>query len=310
MLKKFLTCLVLVLFCAATLAYTPVLANEELSVAAKLDRVETMIYGDPTPGSLIDRINKVEKNIFGYPVDGSIIDRAHSLYIFVCVTSDDAPSMLAKVNAAEWRLLQEVEVSKNSIESRIESLEMMIGLNAGDDCLDTRLKKILEMTFDVDTINAVPVILPAETLVKIQILDTINTKHTKKGDKVRIKASQDVFIGDVLVIPSGAEGSAVIVNTKPAKSFGRDAKLEIDFYSVKAIDNVEIPTVLGDKAQAETLSVARAAGASVAGAILLGPFGFIGGSFVNGENINIQEGAEMYIQTKEDVEAFGILIDR
>ena len=308
MQKKLVTCLVLVLFLAATLSYTPILANEELSVATKLDKVETTLYGEPIQGSLIDRINKVEKNIFGYPVDGSIIDRTHSLYIYVCVTSDDAPSMLAKVNAAEWRLLQKVEVSKTNIVGRIASLETTIGIDPGDECLDARLKKILNMTFDADTINAVPVILPAETLIKIAILDNVNTKYAKKGDVVKIRVAQDVFIGDVLVIPNGAEGSAVIVNSKAAKSFGRDAKLEIDFYNVKAIDNVDIPTILGDKAQEETLSIARAAGVSVAGAILLGPFGLIGGAFINGENINIQPGAEMYIQTKEDIEAFGILI--
>ena len=53
-------------------------------------------------------------------------------------------------------------------------------------------------------------------------------------------------------------------------------------------------------------SVAMAAGATVAGMVLLGPIGAVTGAFINGKNINIEAGTELYIQTKTDTTVYGI----
>ena len=51
---------------------------------------------------------------------------------------------------------------------------------------------------------------------------------------------------------------------------------------------------------------AMAAGASLAGIIILGPIGVIGGAFVKGKDINLPAGTEMFIQTKADVSLYGV----
>ena len=61
-----------------------------------------------------------------------------------------------------------------------------------------------------------------------------------------------------------------------------------------------------EKAKLENKSLATAAGASVAGMIILGPIGVVGGAFVHGKDVNIPAGAETYIQIKEQVELYGI----
>ena len=43
-----------------------------------------------------------------------------------------------------------------------------------------------------------------------------------------------------------------------------------------------------------------AAGASVAGMLILGPIGIIGGAFVKGKNIELPEGTELFIQTQDE----------
>ena len=53
-------------------------------------------------------------------------------------------------------------------------------------------------------------------------------------------------------------------------------------------------------------SYAIAAGASVAGMLLLGPIGIIGGAFVKGKNIELPEGTELFIQTQDETVLYAI----
>ena len=52
--------------------------------------------------------------------------------------------------------------------------------------------------------------------------------------------------------------------------------------------------------------MAMAAGASLAGMLLLGPIGIIGGVFVKGKNIDLPAGTELYIQTEKDESLYGV----
>ena len=91
-----------------------------------------------------------------------------------------------------------------------------------------------------------------------------------------------------------------------AQNFGRDAKMEVNFENVEALDMTIVPTVLGDRAKEETKSMAAAAGAGVVGIILLGPIGVVGAAFVHGKNITVQPGTLLYVQSQNDVELVGM----
>ena len=97
-----------------------------------------------------------------------------------------------------------------------------------------------------------------------------------------------------------------MTKVEPARNFGRDAKLEISFDSLEAMDGTSVETFLGEKAKEETKSMAKAAGATVAGMIILGPIGVVGGAFVHGQDLTIPAGTQLYIQTKTDTEVYGI----
>ena len=61
-----------------------------------------------------------------------------------------------------------------------------------------------------------------------------------------------------------------------------------------------------EKAKKQMETVAMAAGASLAGIAVLGPVGIVAGAFVNGKNIDLKAGTELYIQTKADTTLYGI----
>ena len=66
------------------------------------------------------------------------------------------------------------------------------------------------------------------------------------------------------------------------------------------MDGTEVKTFVGEESKQEMKSYAMAAGASVAGMLILGPIGIIGGAFVKGKNIELPEGTELFIQTQDE----------
>jgi hypothetical protein len=63
---------------------------------------------------------------------------------------------------------------------------------------------------------------------------------------------------------------------------------------------------MGEESKQEMKNLAMAAGASLAGIVILGPIGVIGGAFVKGKNIDLPEGTEFYIQTKDNTTMYGV----
>ena len=148
--------------------------------------------------------------------------------------------------------------------------------------------------------------VPKNTLIKVALVDPVNTKNLKKGDAIRYKVAADVIVDGKLIFAKGEPGDGVVTKVKQARNFGRNAQLEIDYKQTKAIDGTYVTTFMGEEAKQEIKNMAMAAGASVAGMVLLGPIGVIGGAFVNGKNIDLPAGTEFYIQTKDAVNLFGV----
>jgi hypothetical protein len=280
-------------------------ANEP-TVIGKLAVVEKTIYGATQTGALVDRVFKVENDVYGHETHDAVLPRVDNLYSHIFETSEQAPSVITKLNAVEWTLTH--RVNDSSIKTRIEELEKTMNGNPAKGSLEERLNKLLNLAYTDGRFEVVPAILVKDTLVKIKTLSTLNSKQSRVGDSVAIGIAEDVYIGGVLVLPKGATGTGKIVKVRPSKNFGRDAKLEISFDNVRAVDGSSVNTFLGDKAKEETKSMAKAAGASVAGMVILGPVGIIGGAFISGKDVEIPIGSQMYIQTKDDVEVYGIRV--
>ena len=149
--------------------------------------------------------------------------------------------------------------------------------------------------------------MPKDTLVKIKLVTPLDSKRNKTGDAVEFEVAEDLYAGGMMVLPKGAPGNGKLTKVEQAQNFGRDAKLEVNFEKVTALDLTLVPTVLGEKAKKETESTATAAGAGFAGMILLGPIGVVGAAFVHGKNITVPAGTTLFIQTQADAELTGLI---
>lgn len=273
------------------------------TVQDKLAAVEKDAYGTEQTGAILDRINKLEKDFDGKHRTGSMMARVDALYDEV-YTNSTKPSILAELNAIEWNINH--EVSMNSVEERVADMEMSINGKTSEGTYKQRIKALSEASFGSATLPLAQTIVPANTLIKVALVDPVNTKNIKVGDTVRFKVASDVIVNGKLVFAKGEPGEGEVTKVTHARNFGRNAKLEIDFRQTKAIDGTDVDTFVGDEAKAEMKSLAMAAGASLAGIVLLGPIGIIGGAFVNGKDIDLPEGTELYIQTKADTTLYGV----
>ena len=150
--------------------------------------------------------------------------------------------------------------------------------------------------------------LDASQVFKVALNDAVSSKTSHEGDTVKFTVAENVMDGNVLLVPAGTVGTGTITTLKKARSFGRNGALDITFDSVPAIDGTEFTAVQGEEAKNKTRSEMKAAGASVAGAVLLGPVGLVGGAFIKGKNVEYPAGSTVYVQAQDSISIQGLVI--
>jgi len=301
MLKKlfsiFLSTVFLVSSLGTAAAAVPNTAN------GKLGAVEIATYGQEQTGAIVQRIEKLEKDFGGTTKKGAMMDRINSLYD-EAFDNSTSPSLITQLNALEWTISH--KVSMDSIQKRVNDMELLINGKNSDDSIKKRIEGLSTFAFGSTTIPLTQVNVPANTLVKISLVTPINAKELKKGDIIKFKAAEDVIENDMLLITAGALGEGEVTDVSQAQNFGRDAKINIDFKEMEAVDGTRVDMTLGEEAKASMEQMGMAAGASLAGMLILGPIGIIGGAFVKGKNVNLPEGTDLYLQTEKACTVYAI----
>jgi hypothetical protein len=135
------------------------------------------------------------------------------------------------------------------------------------------------------------VTVPKGTAVDLVFDQALSSKTAVAGEKVRLHVINDVMVGGTTVIKAGAPVTGVLTQVKHHQRWGVNAKIMIALRSVKSTFGTRIPLNHRQKGQAfGGKKSTEAAGATVGGAILLGPVGLVGGYFITGKNVNIKAG--------------------
>ena len=305
MLKKGLTVILLAAFCLTMLPVQGYAARTEQTPLEKIAVAEQLVYGKEQTGSLVERTNKMEKDLFGLPGREALMAKVERIYLYVRETTTVSPSLTYKMNALEWSLTQ--SVATGAVQPRLEMLEKTVSGTVGAGAIDARVSRLMTITFTGGKLQAGQATLVKDTLIKIKTVTPLDSKKNKTGEPIEFAVAEDVYAAGMLVIAKGAVGRGKLNKVDQAQNFGRDAKMEVNFETVEALDMNPVATLLGEKAKKETESMAFAAGAGVAGMILLGPIGVVGAAFVHGKNITIPAGTMLYIQTQNDIELVGMV---
>lgn len=299
--RKLMSVLLSAVFLISTLGTASASAPD--TVQDKLVAVETDTYGGAQTGALIDRINHLEKDYEGTHRTGSMMERVDALYSHL-YDNASGPSIMAELNAVEWSI--EHQVSMKPVQQRITEMETNIQGKTGEGTYRQRIAKLSSYAFGSNTLPLTQVSVPANTLIKISLVTPVNAKNLKAGDTIQYKVAEDVVENGMLLFAKGEPGTGTVTKVKQARNFGRDAEVVIDFKSTKAMDGTNVDTFVGAEAKKQMETLAMAAGASLAGIVLLGPIGVVAGIFVNGKNIDLPAGTELYIQTKADTTLYGV----
>lgn len=302
MLRKWISGTLAVLVLTSSTVFAQ---SSELTIVDKTTAVEQTVYGADQTGSLSERLTRLEKEIYGTETKEALMGKADKLYSYTKENSHNAPSLITRLNAVEWTISH--NQTPIPAKQKLEQMEQMLIGAPANGAIDKRVTKISNIAFtEAPEVNEVT--LFQDTLVRIKMVTPLDTRQNREGDVFSFQASEDVYVNGVLVIAKGAVGEGKILKVQQARNFGRDAKMELSFDTLQAFDGTEVQTILGDKAKEETKSLAKAAGATVAGLIVLGPVGVVGGAFIHGKDVTIPAGSELYIQTKAEASVYGIKV--
>ncbi|MCF4150694.1 TrbI/VirB10 family protein [Dethiosulfovibrio sp. F2B] len=295
-IKVFLAVAAIFLICSVAWA------SDEAPVFKQLDDMEKIVYGEVGTGGLIDRLNRVEKTLFGRELPGTVAERQAALARFVREGTDTQPSLLFKMSIAEW-ITEQVSTPEKPIVDRIGALERKLeGQPMEDGPLAMRLERMLGLLVSEPVLwSSVPV--PAGTVVRVSLLDTISPSSVSVGDTVKGKLTRDLVVGNVLVAPKGSLVEGAVSSVSKPRSFGRPAEVRFLFERLITPSpnwiSLSVGEAANEAAKAEKAQIA-AVGSSLAGAILLGPLGLAGGFLVRGDVKEIPAGSIFHMEVSEE----------
>jgi hypothetical protein len=190
---------------------------------------------------------------------------------------------------------------------RMSSLEITLEGEPQIGALSARLERILTKLLP-DGVHSAQEQIPAATVLKAAFAKTLTVRNVSKGDIVELNIIEDCVVGGILAIAKGDRVFAEVTKVKQPRSFGRTSEISVEFREAEAIGGGRVPVTLGPKAkkamQIDSGTIG-AAGASIAGAVLLGPLGLAGGFLVRGSDKQIPAGSLVYVETSEDAPVVG-----
>lgn len=307
MKKRILSLIMTFIFCLT--AVVPAFAEDNISVPAadKITSMEKMLYGTEQSGSLIQRMDSIEDDVYGTITADPILDRIDNMYDYLEGSpSNGEASFATRLNVVEWRFNE--SMSGGPAKSRIEAVERLLNGKVVEGSLSGRLDELLKLaSYENGVVPVQEVVLPKDSVMQIEFTQELSSKMSREGDPVYFKAADNLYVNDVLVLPKGATGVGKVKKVVQPGIFGKDARIDIDFTNIYAVDGTAVSIFVGDLAKQQAESIAGAAGATIGGMIILGPIGAVGGAFVKGKSVTIPVGSKTYVQTTADTSIQGVV---
>jgi len=128
--------------------------------------------------------------------------------------------------------------------------------------------------------------IPDGTEVMLKFEQPVSSKTAKAGDQVKFSIAKDVSYSGKTVLTAGTPVTGVIEKVDKRDRFGKNARIRLVLNPVNGIK-------LDPRDKGKPFSGSKtdkAAIASGAGALLLGPLGLAGGYFVTGKSVIIKAG--------------------
>jgi hypothetical protein len=299
------------IFVLTLLVFSPFLKFNSVQAAGiipltELGEIEKILYGSVSEKPILTRVDDVEKTVYNVKQSGSIVERTDNLIADLLITSENSPSLLFLYNTIEWSIRG--ELGGGNLVQRLDGLEEMVSGEVNKGPIKDRIQKLYNLTIKGQEMPVKKVESRNNQLIRVQLLDKINSNTARRGEKVAYKVMEDIKVQNTLIIPKGSRGKLEITEIEEAGKMGKDGDIKIGFPQLKTIDCSDLAVAIQKEAQQENESQKFAIGASVLGTAILGLPGVVAGYFVEGKDEEIPAGSEMYIQVTESKELYGVVI--
>jgi hypothetical protein len=139
------------------------------------------------------------------------------------------------------------------------------------------------------------------TLIKIEMLQTVSSAHSKAGDKFAFRVVQDVMAGTRVAIPAATEGSGKVLEARPARGGRTDGHLRVEFDPINLKDGTNVKLAITQASLIADENEHNGAAGSVAEiADMTIPGFFILDFLRKGDNITLGAGAPFHVAVTED----------
>jgi len=299
-LKKSIA-IVLAFLLLSALVPQGVLAN--VTPLDSLTEVENILYGSSRTGALLERIEDVETDIYGSVQEGAVLLRIARIQKFLTDTGGTGGLQLF-LNLAEWGFSSTMSTQLPFLQ-RLEELEVVLYGTVQEGFIAKRAEELMEAIWGTTKLDVKQVTLPARTLVKIALLETVDSANNQIGDPVLYRVAEDVMVDGRIVIPAGTIANGTVAEVTSAGRLGKDGRILLEFNRVTALDGTLIGLKVDETATQRNKSLELAAGASMAGIVLLGPVGLVGGYFIKGKDVAIEKNLQFYVETTKAINVSG-----
>lgn len=234
---------------------------------------------------LLPSLEALERTVFGRAMEGTLIQRINQLQTFV-LGDGYAASLIYNLNMIEWMVYGEIQ-GGNATERMYRLERDILGQTTSGSSLAERSAVLFGAIMPTGVLPVEKVTVTTGVPVLFSVMEQV-ASDAKPGTVtvVRAKVIEDVIIDDVLIIPKGTLFDLRVTQVQAASRAGIPAEISLsprNLYTVSGQPlRVEMREALtgGDR-------TATTVGASLLGAVMLGPVGLLGGLLVEGEDIVI-----------------------
>lgn len=154
-------------------------------------------------------------------------------------------------------------------------------------------------------LSAMAVTLPKGTDIRLEFIDGLSSKTARIGDEVLFRVVDDVIVNGEVVIRKGTSASGNVIRVDRGRRFGVNARVSIDIRDIEAVDGTMVPVSDRKRGKKTGEGTDKAAIASGAGALVLGPIGLGIGYFITGKEVTVKPGSTLTTEVSADVEVAG-----
>jgi PEGA domain len=123
--------------------------------------------------------------------------------------------------------------------------------------------------------------VPDGTILRLALLDSLSSATNQVDDPVHFEVTEDVKVGDTVVLPKGTTAQGHVVEVEPKKRLGRSGKLNFSLDYARAPDGTNIRLRASSARKGEDKS-----GTVIVGTVLLSPLFLI----MRGKDVTIPKG--------------------